>query len=227
MANIDKQDLFSIYSIAHTQFNVLFATGCDKNIQTYLSQIFIQTFLQINFLIPIYSNIPSCQIFLYRYIWTFICECVRVWKLFKYLNVFKHFFRYLFVSYFWYKYIRIFVRVNFLFECRQKFLRISHSGLPSCVRLLKGDSLCLPLCKRRKRLAVTLLLWKKIRRRDNNSLLVLLAALYSLRWDLSCKQFSLPLSSSILVCQPLGGTRQRGWWWSPPRKTLEESRLQQ
>ena len=50
----------------------------------YWAQIFIRTFNRI------YSNICLCQICLYEYIRTFVRECVRVWKLVEYSNIYKY-----------------------------------------------------------------------------------------------------------------------------------------
>ena len=45
-----------------------------SNIQIYLSQIFIDTFVYTDFLKQIYLDICSCHICMYEYIRTFVCE---------------------------------------------------------------------------------------------------------------------------------------------------------
>ena len=92
---------------------------------SYIQYIGHRYFSDIRFYQIFYTNIfwhSFVSFFLSEYIQTFVCECVRVWKLVKYLNIFKYsynfqcecLFGHSFVSNLLYEYIRIFVCVNFL-----------------------------------------------------------------------------------------------------------------
>ena len=94
------------------------SVGCQAECDEYIrifeyighEYIFRHSFVSI-FLLRIYSDIHSYQVFLYEYIRTFVRQCVRAWKLDEYSNIFEYSYN-IYSDICSFIYIRIFIRVK-------------------------------------------------------------------------------------------------------------------